>query len=43
MYWITYLEIPQIQQYEHLQYAIDKLNLNLSDQQAHEHIIKEIK
>lgn len=28
------LEIPQIQNYEHIQYAIDKLNLEMSDLQA---------
>lgn len=37
---ISYIEIPQIQCYENLQYAIDKLNLDMSDLQASEHITK---
>ena len=36
-------EIPQLQKYQKLQYMIDMLNLEMSDMQASEHLLKEIK
>ena len=37
------IEIPQLQKYSHLEYMVDKLNLEMSDLQASDHLIKEIK
>lgn len=36
-------DIPQLKNFKNLEYLIDKLHLEMSDYQASEHLIKEIK